>query len=90
MEQNDIKPTLAKIMMSQEVTKYIQIGEKKKILVEILHYGDQKKRKSRNCPLVQWLTSPSRLENSSNFKYPFKTPRGCGFSYRCLLMCPVD
>lgn len=29
MEQNDIKPTLAKIMMSQEVTKYIQIGEKK-------------------------------------------------------------
>ena len=30
MEQNDIKPTLPKIMMSQEVTKYIPDWGKKK------------------------------------------------------------
>ena len=45
MEQNDIKPTLPKIMMSQEVTKYIPDWEKKKILLEILHYVDHKKKK---------------------------------------------
>ena len=34
-----------------------------------------KKKLYRNCP-VQWLTSPSRLENSSNIKYPFKYAQG--------------